>query len=291
MRQNKSLLFFALFYCAIGVSHASTPFSKYGTIQNVQNYSSSPYWTPNSPYNLRMPTAVYATGPSVETSDCQNLVMTLIETECSARNNCLSTQLSDIRPSLMLQLSRIPNGNYATSCSGYIDTLFDAYLTEHSVAIPSGYTDFPTTITNDSTPELPQVTPPKTTQPTWHQEMQERRQELKDLQSANGITPPHITDADFPTTYADISFNERIKNAADGYAPFQGTSAYKPIEIENESDYQTRHLTDTQNQRQTQYCQHYLTRYQTMKSDLDTLKKCQANNIKFADCTLKGTYN
>ena len=32
----------------------TTPFSKYGQIQNVQNYSSNPFWDPSSPYNQRV---------------------------------------------------------------------------------------------------------------------------------------------------------------------------------------------------------------------------------------------
>ena len=105
---------------------ASALMSKDGVIQNVQTYSSNPFWQMGTnSYNQRMPTAIYATGTAIETSECQSIVATLIATQCAMRNNCISTQLSEIRPAIMLQLSRIPNGNYATACGGYIDTAFE----------------------------------------------------------------------------------------------------------------------------------------------------------------------
>ena len=36
------------------VTATTTLFSKYGQIQNVQNYSSNPFWDPSSPYNQRV---------------------------------------------------------------------------------------------------------------------------------------------------------------------------------------------------------------------------------------------
>ena len=47
---------FPAFYAAAAVSL----FSDYGQIQNVQNYSSNPFWSPNAPYNQRFPQPVYA---------------------------------------------------------------------------------------------------------------------------------------------------------------------------------------------------------------------------------------
>ena len=80
-----------------------------------------------------MPTPVYATGTDIETADCQQVVAQLIASVCSMANNCATHTLSDIRPTLMLQLSRMPGGNYATACAGYIDTAFDTYKNTYNV--------------------------------------------------------------------------------------------------------------------------------------------------------------
>ena len=103
---------FAFFASLCGVANAyqptSTPFSQYGQIQNVQSYSSNPFWTPGSPYNQRMPQAVYVDGPEINAGDCQRVVSSLVANVCTTINNCSGAQLSDIRPTLMLQLSRHP---------------------------------------------------------------------------------------------------------------------------------------------------------------------------------------
>ncbi len=291
MRIN--LLIFCVFYALATVANnatASTPFSNYGLIQNVQNYSSNPYWTPDSPYNLRFPTAVYATGPDIETSDCQQIVSTLIYTECASLNNCATTDLSDIRPTIMLQLSRIPNGDYATSCGGYIDTIFNKYVQQYSVAAPTlGGTAFPTaTQPQYETPEF-KINNPFEKQPTnWQQEMMDRKSELKELQSANGAGPINVSRTSFPTTYADLSRDERIENATTGYQPFAGKSAYRTMVIESAEKATARQKKIQTNH--NNYCTAHRPRYETMVADLSALKKCRANNIRFADCKLKGTY-
>lgn len=230
---------FSVFIASL--AHADTPFSKYGMIQNVQNYSSNPFWNPDGPYNQRMPTAVYATGPDVETADCQNIVSYLVATECNARNKCISTQLSDIRPSIMLQLSQMPGGSYATAYGGYVDSAFEQYVKQNAVAAPSAGAAFPTvtgmgTKNNDTTFEIKNPFSPKLQQ--WQMEILDRKQELKDLQAANGVSEPHVVrTTEFPTTYADLSFSERMENAAAGYEPFKGVSAYKEIKVESEENY------------------------------------------------------
>ena len=127
---------FAVFATCYTMSHASTPFSKYGVIQNVQNYSSNPFWNPNSPYNQRMPQPVYATGPDITTDECQRIVTSLVTVQCMNLNNCITTELSDIRPTIMLQLSRVSGGNYATACGGYLDGIFNDYVAQYANAAP-----------------------------------------------------------------------------------------------------------------------------------------------------------
>ncbi len=237
----------SLLFISCANAQTTTPFSKYGVIQNVQNYSSNPYWSPDGPYNQRMPTPVYAMGPDVGTDDCINMVSYMIATECATRNNCVSTQLSDIRPSIMLQLSKLPNGNYASSCGGYIDTAYESFVKQNAIAAPSAGAVFPTTtgapsagtnseikIQNPYTPKLQQ----------WQQDILDRKQELKDLQAANGVTEARLVKTtEFPTVYADLSFEQRNENATAGYEPFKDNSAYKPIEIEKMSDYLERQET------------------------------------------------
>ena len=102
----KSLLLSVIcgFY-AFGATAAVSLFSDYGQIQNVQNYSSNPFWSPNAPYNQRLPQPVYATGADLNSEDCQKVVQSLVAAQCMARDNCKNTDLSDIRPTVMVQLS------------------------------------------------------------------------------------------------------------------------------------------------------------------------------------------
>lgn len=283
------VVFSALFAAS---AHADTPFSKYGVIQNVQNYSSNPFWNPNGPYNQRMPTAVYATGPDVETSDCQNIVSYLVAAECNARNKCVSTQLSDIRPSIILQLSQMSGGSYATACGGYIDTAFESYVKQNAIAAPSAGAAFPTatgmgTTNTDATFEIKNPFSPKLQE--WQEEILDRKQELKDLQSANGVDAPHLVrTTEFPDTYADLSFSERMANAAAGYEPYKDARAYKEIKIESQEDYLIRQ--EKIKRRQNAYCQQNRNSYLAMKTDLKTLQDCRTRGVKFADCKIKGTY-
>ncbi len=229
-------------------SSGSQPFSKYGQIQNVQNYSSNPFWTPNSPYNQRMPQPVYAQGPDLNTDDCQRTVSNLISAECGLRNNCVGVRLMDIRPTIMTQLSRLPGHNYATACGGYIDAVFNEYVSTNAVANGSNPTaSFPAvTVPNPNATQSQQKfqikNPYEPKLPTWNgkpwaQEMIERTQELNQLQSQNGVGSEKIVNADFPTTYADLSFTERMANETAGYEPWKDAKAYLAMDIESEQDY------------------------------------------------------
>lgn len=222
----------ALFAFLINTTNASALMSKDGVIQNVQTYSSNPFWQMGTnSYNQRMPTAIYATGTAIETSECQNIVATLIATQCGMRNNCISSQLSDIRPAIMLQLSRIPNGNYATACGGYIDVAFDNYVKTRANAAPTKHTSFPTATTPNPTATAPTLKNPyNPSVPDWQSDIMERKLELQELQSTNGAGVNGLERAAFPTTASDLSFDERIENAAAGYQPYE-KSAFTKITI------------------------------------------------------------
>lgn len=264
----KNHLFYAAFTAilATGGAHASTvysagtqPMSKYGQIQNVQTYSSNPFWTPNSPYNQRMPQPVYAQGPGLTTSDCQNTVSNLISAECGLRNNCVGVRLSDIRPTIMTQLSRLPGHNYASSCAGYIDSIFNQYVSNNAVAngriggaLPTATVSNPTL--NAQTQQFKIQNPYEDKDPVWNnqpwaQEMKDRKNELEQLQAQNGVGSEKLVNADFPTTYADLSFTERMENEAAGFEPWKDAKAYLTMDIEKEQDYVTR-MADIQEARQ-----------------------------------------
>ena len=68
--------------------------------------------------------------------------------------------------------------------------------------------------------------------------------------------------ASFPTTSMDTTFVERRDNAATGYKPFSGRSAYQPIIIESEEKYMTRRAesirqNDLASMTNAQYCAKY----------------------------------
>lgn len=240
-----------LTFCAVGAlstSHAAqnnNAFSQYGMIQNVQNYSSNPYWNPNSPYNLRMPSPVYATGPSVETSDCQAIVTSLIETQCKMRSdNCATVSISDIRPAIILQLSRIPGGNYATSCAGYLDAALNEYKRTKSTTVPSTPPALPTHAIPDtaSGTEYQFQMPMPTNTTTTHNNMQwmlDQHQRMAELQALEQQTATYGTDmtaTEMPKTLNDVSFTTRMQNAASGgkfggYETYADMPAYTPIEL------------------------------------------------------------
>ncbi len=245
------------------VSDASTPFSKYGVIQNVQNYSTNPFWNADSPYNQRMPQPVYAQGPSVQTDDCQRTVASLIAVQCRGLNNCANTKLTDIRPAIMVQLSRMSNGNYATSCAGYIDGAFNDYRAQNVVAQPNTGTAFPTVAT--PTAQIKIDTTTRT--PNWATEIEERRQELAALQAENGANDFEIQKTDFPTTYADLSFTERMANEAAGYEPYEGKRAYQEINIEDLDEYYKRQEDVAQAKKE----------YEESMAELEKAKKCRKN--------------
>ncbi|MDE6570604.1 MAG: hypothetical protein K2L95_00065 [Alphaproteobacteria bacterium] len=245
-------------------SGTPTVMSKYGQIQNVQNYSSNPFWSPDAPYNQRMPVPVYVQGADLNAGDCMTVVNSLIASQCASRNHCLNTQLSDVRPAIMLQLSRMPGHNYASSCAGYIDTLFADYVAQYRVTTPSGGAAFPTgTIANPNinqptyqmaNPYQPRV--PGSPGDPWGQGIIDRATEMKRLQAQNGSgTSNQLAAAAFPTTIADVSFTERMENKAAGYEPYKDASAYQALNIESDETYWAREQQKMEFLKQTNYAE------------------------------------
>lgn len=220
-----------------GELHAdSKPFSQYGLIQGVQNYSSNPFWSPNAPYNMRMPVPVYVNGPGVKTDECQALVADLISVTCAQMNNCRGTKLSDIRPSVMLQLSQMPGKhNYATACMGYIDWAYNEYMKSNSI---NKNATFPTYAVPN--PMVATSATTKTeTKPQWQSDMESRAAELASYHDQTS-DPAAISNSEFPKTYADVSFKSRIDNEKLGYEPFKDAKAYNTIRLESAAEAQKR---------------------------------------------------
>ena len=191
-----------------------------------------------------MPQPVYATGPQVKTDECQRIVTSLVTLQCMNANNCIGVELGDIRPAIMLQLSRMSGGNYATACAGYLDGIFNDYVSQYANAAPKGISvGFPTPAapnTNANGNQIQLSNPFATPAPDWATDMRERQLELQALHTETGTNNHQIQSAEFPTTYADVSFTERLENARNGYEPFKDARAYREMDIEDEETYLAR---------------------------------------------------
>jgi len=279
-----------LISCLESVAHGVTALSQYGQIQNVQNYSSNPFWSPNSQYNQRiMPSPVYVTGPAVSTSDCQTIVSNLVAAQCAAQNNCNGLRVADIRPAVMLELSRLPGHNFASSCAGYIDEAFNTYTNQYANVVQPAA--FPTAsgANQPQNNEFKIKNPYAPKIPDWASDIKDRTQELEQLQSQNGAGSEHIAKADFPTTINDVSFTDCMENLAAGYAPYKDAKAYNSIKVESQEKAMERQLRMAQLKKQ--YCEtKYGTTMAILDADLATLQKCKAENTPIANCQTQGTY-
>ena len=244
----KSLLFSILcIFCAFSARAAVSLFSDYGQIQNVQFYSSNPFWSPNSSYNQRLPQPVYAQGADLTAGDCFNVVQPLVAAQCAARDNCKNTVLSDIRPTIMVQLSTLPGHNYVSACNGYIDGVFESYLKQSGnnelkrpVAFPKGTIQNPD-FKDDGGGGTKIQNPYKQQIPKWQQEIKERTEELQALQRENGADNYIVSAADFPKTAADIPLGQYIENAREGYMPFKDLNPYRTLDVKTKKEWCAEH--------------------------------------------------
>ena len=281
-------------FVAFGAADAATqPFSKYGQIQNVQDYSSNPFWTPSSPYNQHMPQPIYVQGTDVDTGDCTRVVSALVASYCATRNNCIGVSLDDARPTLTVQLASIPNHNYVTACAGFLDSEFKTYKDNNANAAPraSGVaTPFPAAsgvATDQNTNSNIKIENPYSDKlpsfngDNWGEQIMERTRELEDLQAQNGANDVALAKADFPTTTADLTMSERMANKAAGYEPFKDASAYKQLNIEDLA---------RQERRRAAYCDWAQKQMAALDADLATLQNCMKQGVHFADCKTLGVY-
>ena len=118
--------------------------------------------------------------------------------------------------------------------------------------------------------------------------MLQRRQELQNLQSANGGNNPQLTRAEFPKPANDLTFIQRTQNDAAGYAPYAGKSAYETLNL----DAVVKEQNEIVKQRQNAYCNNAPQMLATLNADLATLEKCKTENVAFETCLtkLQGVY-
>lgn len=270
--------------CGSVYGASPTPLSNYGNIQNVQNYSSNPFWQGDS-YKQRMPTPVYVDGPDVKSGTCNQIMAQMVSLHCGMRNNCQNVQLKDIRPAIMTQLSQMSDANYSTSCAGYLDGAFNDYIRQHGTVNPPIPT-IPAHATQP-TPDIPTpITMPQPQQPTenWKTDMATRRAELAELRAATGGDQLPEFRGEMPTVAADFSFEDRVTNATDGYQPFADTSAYKPIVIESKADYTQRRITAQENEKKIA-CLNKKPEFDKMVLALNAINRCRATKTKLAKCS------
>ena len=220
--------------CAAGrayaVGTAPAILSNYGEIQSVKNYSSNPFWNKNSPYNQNFPKPIYATGADLNTGDCNRVVENLVAAYCVEHNYCRNLRISDVRPTIMVQLSQLPGHNFATSCGGYIDSTFDKFQKEYG---NTSTLNLPNTATQNTNIQITNPFAPKQT--AEQRAVADRTAELERLQSIT--TPAAGVHAEyFPKTTADLSFTDRIANTAAGYEPYKDKESYKKPNFLGEDD-------------------------------------------------------
>ena len=220
---------------ARAAQNAPMVMSKYGEIQSVNKYSSNPFWTPNSPYNQRFPTPIYVTGPDLTSGDCNRIVQNLVSEYCTNRSNCSNLRIADVRPIVMVQLSQLPGHNFATSCGGYIDSVFENYkksygnVSTNNIVKPAQQNVATIQIEN----------PFKQTKSEYEIGVAERAAELESLQKQT--TPnAELSATAFPKTIDDLSFTDRVANTTAGYEPYKNLNAYKTPKFETEDEYYER---------------------------------------------------
>ena len=203
-----------------------------GMIQNVQSYSSNPFWNPTGPYNQRMPVPIYAQGSDLTPADCNAMVSYLVSAECGRRNNCSGLRVMDIKPAVTMALSaQSGQHNYLTQCSGYIDTAFSDYMANAQNVTASGFpTAFPaaagapTAAQGGPTLVVPTVTAenflPKAMVAAAAGKA-ERTNQLAALQAQNDDGTPLLSAQKYPKTFEDLSFADQQAVLREGYEPWR----------------------------------------------------------------------
>ncbi len=239
---HKFIGFFAAVSAFFVLPAAGEIFSQYGQIQNVQNYSSNPFWKPNGAYNQRMPQPVYVQGADLNAGDCVRAVSALVASYCVTRNGCAMVSLDDARPTLMVQLAALPNHNYVGSCAGFIDSEFAGYkaargnaapVANRAVAFPDAVAPSPV-VTN---PEFEIKNPYAPSAPDWATDAAKRAKELSDLQAQNGAGGETLVVMDFPKTADDLTLDQKMRLEKHGFKPYKDKSGWQKITVGSAKEY------------------------------------------------------
>lgn len=214
MRMRKCRLFFVILLAPLASRGAYV--SPGSAIDNVQNYSSNPFYSMDGAYNQRFPTPVYLKGPQLGASECISVVESAIWTQCSFRNNCANAALADIRPGVILELSNRTDNNYSTACAGYIDELFNQYRQRMAGAVASA--NFPAAGRPANYGGAAPANPLSyyNQMPQWEVDQEIRKGQLRNLQAQNAA-PAGLAAASMPSTFEDLSFTERMDIIREGW--------------------------------------------------------------------------
>ncbi|MBQ0013410.1 MAG: hypothetical protein KBS86_02485 [Proteobacteria bacterium] len=287
----KSVFGFAVTACFVVAGANAAFLSDYGQIQNVPDYSLNPANKIGTPYNQTFPRMIYAQGTDLDTAECERTVATLIAAYCAGINNCVETRLSDLRPVIMVQLSRLPGHNYASACGGFIDSEFERFTSQYGNAAPQYRATFPnaTEPTKNSDGEFKIKNPYEIKLNDWQIDYLERANELEQLQAINGAGTESLARADFPETFADLPFEERMAILQSGYEQYKDSSAYKQMNIEDYEDYQIRIKKESAIVKN--FCLDVAPgRLRVLNADLAMAKQCRDAGVPVGSCNLQGTY-
>ncbi|MCL2537945.1 MAG: hypothetical protein FWE52_00470 [Alphaproteobacteria bacterium] len=200
------------------------PLSQAGLIQNVQGYSSNPFFQMGGPYNQRMPVPIFAQGAELTAGDCQSVSMYIVGGICAGRNNCTGLRVSDIRPAAMTQLAALPGHNFVTACAGFIDGAFSEYMSMQQTLRTAGFpTAFPMptgAATGGTNQQLILRNPLEERIPSWQRNIDAREAELAAMHARNA-PDTRLTPTQMPTTFNDLSFADRQRVLAEGYQQWQ----------------------------------------------------------------------
>ncbi|MCL2339252.1 MAG: hypothetical protein FWC51_04875, partial [Proteobacteria bacterium] len=204
-----------------------------GAIQNVQSYSSNPFWNPTGPYNQRMPMPIYAQGSDLSAADCNAMVSYLVAAECGRRNNCSGLRVMDIKPAVVMALdAQSGQHSYITACSGYIDSAFATYMANSQNVAATGFpAAFPSAggmPAAAATDGRQLVLPTVTANDYLYQPLVAaaaaqagRAQQLANLQAQNDDGTPLLTAQKYPKIFADLSFADQQAVLKEGYEPWR----------------------------------------------------------------------
>ena len=124
---------------------------------------------------------------NINTEKCKSVVNGIIISECSTKNNCKDMSLMDIKPTIMVRLSKIPGENFVSACNGFIDSEFNNYLLSQK-----GGVNFPKL--NNINSNL-----------------------INFNNKENSYNSKKLKKIDMPKTINDLSFSQKINNKKKGY--------------------------------------------------------------------------